>query len=449
MKNSKRLLALGLSAAMLLSCLTGCSSSSSDDTTSTDTSTTTSTSSTEAYGTSEYTASGLVFTGDVCEEIFGMPADTVIGTLNGEDLTLLDLAYWLTYDANVLAYYYYGTLDAIDWDSSYSDEYTYGEYIKQDALAVAVNYKLLETKALEAGLGLTDEQIAEVDETIQAYIESFGEALWDDAIDAGLIDESDFDDDAYTAWINAAGADDLENEVAIYVTTVAYLRYMSEVYMYYSNLEDYYFGEGGEYYPTDEDIAQYCEDEGYYAAQSILFMSLVDDDGEGYNYSEMDDEQKAKLEAKAQAALEDILSSDDPVATFEAYQEESDDTGSNSAGASYTFQDGDMVDEYYEAVASLEIGEISAELVVSDSYGYFIVMRVAVPADSVPVYYSNYGYSYSVSYLYTNSAFTTLISQWTDDSEIVTNEVFDSLDMTTFCTNLLALEDVLYPSSDE
>ncbi len=440
MKEMKRFLAAGLSVGLLVSSLAGCGNSSSS---------TSGTSESESTGTSNesaYTAAGYTYDGDVCEEIFGLPADTIIGSINGENLTLLELAYWLTYDTNILAYYYYGSLDSITWDDAYSDEMTMEDYVKEDALAIAVNYWLIENKAEELGLELTEEQSAAVDETMQGYVDSFGETLWDNAVSDGTINEDDYDDDAKAEWIQAAGEDDIINEAAIYVTTVDYLRYMNEIYYLYNNIQDYYFAEGGEYEPTDEDVAQYAEDEGYVCAQSILFMSLEDEDGNTVDYADMDDDQKAELKAEAQAALDAILASDDPDATFEEYQVESDDTGSNTAGATYTFQDGDMVDEYYEAVTSLEVGDTCAELVESEDYGYFIVKRCAVSSDAIPVYYSSYGYSYTIEYLYINDAFGTMISDWTEDAEIETNELFDDISMSAFSINLLALEEALYPS---
>ena len=435
MKNKlKRILAFGLSAALLVSGLAACSSGS------------------DASADTEETEAAVsgTYDGDVCEEIFGLSADTVIATVDGEDLTLLNIAYWLTYDTNILAYYYYGSLDTIEWDDAYSDDMTMAEYVMEDALAIAVNYKLIDMKAEELGLELSDEQVAEVDEIMQEYVETFGETLWDEAVSDGTIDEDDYDDEAKEAWIQAAGEADLINEAAIYVTTVDYLRYMNEIYELYSNIQDYYFGEGGEYEPTDEDIAQYIEDEGYVCAQSILFMTIEDEDGNTVDYADMDDDQKAQLKEEAQAALDDILSSDDPDETFNSYQEASDDTGSNTAGSTYTFQDGDMVDEYYEAVIELEEGETAAELVESESYGYFIVKRCTVEADSVPVYYSSYGYTtYTIEYLYINDSFGNMISAWNSDAEVVTTDVFDEIDMDSFSANLLALEEELYPSETE
>lgn len=437
-KNFKRILTVGLAAGLLVSSLAGCSSDTADETAS-DSSDSDSSTTSSAYDTYE---------GDVCEEILGLPAETVIGTVDGEDLTMLDLAYWLTYDTNILAYYYYGSLDSISWDDEYSDDMTMADYVKEDALTIAVNYKLIDLKCQELGLELTEDQEEYVDELMDDYVVSFGEALWDEAVEDGTIDEDDYDDDEKDAWIQEAGEADLINEAAIYVTTVDYLRYMNEIYQMYSNLEDYYFGEGGEYEPTEEDLEQYIEDEGYVASQSILFMTLEDEDGESVDFSDMDDDQKAELKAEAQAALDDILSSDDPDTTFGEYQEErSDDTGATTAGATYTFQDGDMIDEYYDAVVALEEGEMCAELVESEDYGYFIIKRCAVEADDVPTLYADYGYT--IEYLYINDSFGTMLNTWNSEAEVETNDLYDDIDLESFSANLLELEETLYPSDDE
>jgi hypothetical protein len=317
--------------------------------------------------------------------------------------------------------------------------------VKQDALSIAVNYMVLEQQAKELGLELTDEQQASVDSTMDSYVTSFGTTLWDAAVEDGTVVEDDYDDEAKAAWIQEQGEADLQNEVAIYGTTVDYLRYMAEIYQYYTAIQDSYFSEDT---VTDDTMAGYVEDNSYYCAKSILFMNTTDADGNTVAYADMDDDQKAALKEEAQAALEDILSSEDPDAKFDEYQaNRSDDTGSNYEGGYYLFTDGDMVDEYYQAVAALEVGDISAELVESENYGYFIVARLAVDYDDVPIDYSSNGYS--LRDLYISESFGNLIDQWNDEADIVTNETFDSLDMASFATNLQALADKLYPSDEE
>jgi hypothetical protein len=422
MNELKRMLAVGASAALLLGSLAGCSGS-----------------------TTDQADSDAVTVEDACMEIFGLPGDTVVATINGQDLLLSEYSYWLSYDANMLGYYYYGSLDAISWDDTYTDDQTVADFVKQDALSIAVNYMVLEQQAKELGLELTDEQQASVDSTMDSYVTSFGTTLWDAAVEDGTVVEDDYDDEAKAAWIQEQGEADLQNEVAIYGTTVDYLRYMAEIYQYYTAIQDSYFSEDT---VTDDTMAGYVEDNSYYCAKSILFMNTTDADGNTVAYADMDDDQKAALKEEAQAALEDILSSEDPDAKFDEYQaNRSDDTGSNYEGGYYLFTDGDMVDEYYQAVAALEVGDISAELVESENYGYFIVARLAVDYDDVPIDYSSNGYS--LRDLYISESFGNLIDQWNDEADIVTNETFDSLDMASFATNLQALADKLYPSDEE
>ncbi len=420
MNNLKRILAAGVSAALLLSSLAGCSTG----------------------GTESEEGSGVI---DACMEIYGLPGDTVAATVNGEDLLLSEVSYWLSYDANMLGAYYYGSLDAIGWDDTYDEEQTVADFTKSDALNIAVNYMVLEQKAKEIGVELTGDQVAAVDETMSSYVTSFGQTMWDAAVADGTVVEDDYDEDAKAAWIQENGEADLINEVAVYGTTTDYLRYMAEIYQLYAGIQDYYFPADA---VTDEVMAQYVEDNLYYAAKSVLFMNSTDAEGNTVAYSNMDDDQKAALKAEAQAALDEILASDDPEAALEGYQESrSDDTGSNVAGSSYTFMDGDMVEEYTAAIAALGEGEIGAELVESDNYGYFIVMRLPVDYDSVPVYYSSY--SYTLKDLYVSEAFGNMITEWNSSAEVVTADAYANIDMATAITNLIALGEKLYPSETE
>lgn len=418
MDNLKRVFAAGASAALLLSSLAGCS------------------------GGGETTPSGDEGIADACQEIYGMSGDTVVATVNGQDLLLNQISYWLSYDANMLGAYYYGSLDAIGWEDAYTEEQTVAEFVKDDALNVAVNYMVLEQKAKELGIELTEEQTAAVEETMNSYVTSFGQTMWDNAVADGTVVEDDYDEDAKAAWIQENGEADMVNEVAVYGTTSEYLRYMAEIYQLYAGIQDYYFPADS---VTDEVMAQYVKDNQVYAAKSVLFMNTTDAEGNTVAFTDMDDNQKADLKAEAQAALDDILAAEDPEAKLEEYQaNRSDDTGSATAGASYTFMDGDMVDEYTAGVAALEEGQIGAELIESADYGYFIVMRLPVDYDSVPISYSSY--NYTLKDLYVSQSFGDMITEWNETAEVEPKDVYTNLDMTSFSTNLAALGEKLYPS---
>lgn len=415
MDNLKRVLAAGMSAALLLSGLAGCS------------------------GGAKTEENGVK---DACQEIYGLPGDTVVATINGQDLLLSQISYWLAYDANMLGAYYYGSLDAIGWDDSYTEEQTVAEFVKEDAMNIAVNYMVIEQKAKELGIELTEDQTAAVEETMNSYVTSFGQTMWDNAVAEGTVVEADFDEDAKNAWIQENGAADMENEVAVYGTTVDYLRYMAEIYQLYAGIQDYYFPADS----VDDDVmAQYVKDNLYYCSKSVLFQNTTDAEGNTVAFSSMDDDQKAALKAEAQAALDEILAAENPEAKLEEYQESrNDDPGSATAGASYTFMDGDMVEEYTSAVAALEEGQIGAELVESSTYGYFIVMRLPVDYNSVPISYS--GYNYTLKDLYVSETFGNMITEWNETAEIEIKDAYTNIDMAAFAANLAALGEKLYPT---
>jgi len=101
-----------------------------------------------------------------------------------------------------------------------------------------------------------------------------------------------------------------------------------------------------------------------YDTSHILF-SFTKQDG-----TKMSDEEKAELKTKAEAVLTRALSGED---FAQLAQENSDDTATATEGGKYTmYMDDYTVDAYANAVASMQVGEISATLVESP-YGYHII----------------------------------------------------------------------------
>ena len=101
-----------------------------------------------------------------------------------------------------------------------------------------------------------------------------------------------------------------------------------------------------------------------YDTSHILFKT-VDDSG-----NELSDEEKAKVEEKAKAALARALAGED----FAALAKElSEDAGTKENGGQYKmYMDGNTYTEYADAVKNLEVGAITTTLVKSQS-GYHII----------------------------------------------------------------------------
>ena len=152
-------------------------------------------------------------------------------------------------------------------------------------------------------------------------------------------------------------------------------------------LQDKYFGEGTQGYPTDAEVKTYAEDElGYYRAKHILLLTkdmtqtVTNDDGTT-GYAPLDDETIAQKKAKADELLQQLRASDDPIALFDQLMNEnSEDTGLAANPDGYTTSKGAMVPEFEQAALALKDGEISG--IVESVYGYHIILRLPLnPSD--------------------------------------------------------------------
>ena len=78
------------------------------------------------------------------------------------------------------------------------------------------------------------------------------------------------------------------------------------------------------------------------------------------------------------ALLAQLQAEEDPSELFDKLMEEhNEDTGEPKEG--YTFGPGEMVDEFYDGTAALEVGQVSG--IVESPYGYHIILRVE---DDIP-----------------------------------------------------------------
>lgn len=106
-----------------------------------------------------------------------------------------------------------------------------------------------------------------------------------------------------------------------------------------------------------------------YDTSHILF-SFTDDTGVS-----LDDTAKAALKTEAEAVLARARNGEDFAALA---QEFSDDTGTAADGGKYMlYMDGNTVEEYQNAVTTMQAGEVKAEL-VETSYGYHIIKLNAI-----------------------------------------------------------------------
>ncbi len=264
--------------------------------------------------------------------------------LSGEFITIGDEVLDMSI-ANAYVYsmksQYESILGTDMWDSEMSEGYTYGDWLKDNVVNQALQLAVLDSKADEYNVTLSDEDKA----TAEQYTTEFMESV------------SDEDKAAY--GFTQEGIQDLFERTLL----------ANNVYTAVLETIDVEL--------TDEE-KETCENR---TVQHILISTMdttkTDENG---NEVEMTDEEieayKAERKALAEEVLQKALSGED----FEALSEE---YTSENAGFEFTFDrngysvssGSSMVEPFYTAAWNLEEGEITDALVESD-YGYHIIKCV-------------------------------------------------------------------------
>ena len=181
----------------------------------------------------------------------------------------------------------------------------------------------------------------------------------------------------------------------------------------YQALNDYYFGENGVNTPSDEDIQKYYED-NYITAKHILITTVDPASGE----TKRTDEEAKK---EAQSILDRINAGEDFDTLMNQYSE---DTGLSNNPNGYTFTEGQMVDEFYNAAKALQEGEVSG--LVKSQYGYHIIKRCELNQDEfenmrdaiIAAVASEKGTAGSID---------EMMQQWIDEADIQTTDAYDEI----------------------
>ncbi len=390
---SKKLLALLLALAMMLSLLTGCGDSSApaaeeedaasdaaEDETAED-------ASVEEDASAEEEEPALT---EVPAEAYddvvayltdgAITKDDVVITVDGLDIPAGVYFNWLStcYMNMAYNYYYYGaTLDVTEVLDEATGT-TVADYFVDQAGMLAEMYTLVGQKAREAGLTLTEEQTTE--------LEGLG--------------------DTYTADILLYYATTLEALEQTYIDSQLVL-----------TLRDHLYGEGGELEPTQETLADYCSASGCYNCRYILQRTdeLEEDDTEG----------RAAKQQQAQELYDQLkeVSADELETKFAELQAEYNDDGNTDP---FTFDEtSSLVSGFREKLAEMEEGEIG--LTEETDYGYFVILRLPYDLDSLKD-------------TYIEQAYNTQITEWMDSADIQMSDALVNLDAVACLQRMVDLQ---------
>ena len=394
MKLQTKLIALLLTAAMILS-LTACSNSTETEPDGTPEISDSTAAPETTDGTSVPEATDSVLPDDfvpdpnvedLCLAAADIPGDFELLTVNGQPVSARMYLYWLAYSISETEsnmYSYYGM--ALDW----SEEMGLAEYVMEDALNATLMYTVIPQKAKELGYGLTADQIAEFD--------------------------------AYTAeTITAMGGEDGFNESLrmLGLDRDTYLDINRTSYYYQQILSGMFAGR-----PTDSDIETYIEENDILSAKHILLLTV-----DMSTYQPLSDDMIAQKKTTAEDILKQLQESDDLAADFDALmQEYSEDTGLVANPDGYTFGPGEMVTEFEDGTRALEYGQISG--IVESPYGYHIILRQEPDAASL--------YDSVLSSLINGQ-----INTWISEADVVLTDEYNDLDPQLFYEKFMAYQTV-------
>ncbi len=310
-------------------------------------------------------------------------SETVIATVNGENLYWDEYKYWL---ASSLIYGGYDPSSETDWDEELYEGFTFADYVKMDALDSVKLYRAVNSKAREMNISLTEEDIANINDVINSQSAQFET------------------EEEYKQYLK----DNYLSEELI--------RYLLESSCYYYNIFVDIYGANGEKL-SDDDVYSFADEYQVLRAKHILMSNK---DGEGNTLSDEEMEEKLNNLVRMKAAIE---ASDDPVETFHSVMvENSEDPGVVSNEDGYQFTTGYMASSFEETINGLKDYEISD--IVDIGYGYSLIMRLPLDPEQQLLSYMGSG---SLRYSAANAAFQNLTGTWSSELEVVPADALNDL----------------------
>lgn len=386
---SKRLGALALALVLALSALSGCGgksggSSASGSGGSSDNS---------SGGSSQAADMDLSQITDPYLAVSGLAADEVVITAGDSEIPAADCLYWLNRIIGSYFSQFGGAMTTLPWDTELEEGLTFGQYILNQAVEMAVFHSMLRQLAQAEGLS--------PDPSIASDMNSDY---------AGKVAQADGDE---TRVIHALWADLLTKELLTKLTENSDL---------YDQLQELYYGENSGSYPTDAEVNAYLDENGYFRVKHILLMTV-----DQATNQPLEEAETARKKAAADDLLAQLRAAEDPIALFDRLMNEySEDGGLLTNPDGYIFDaSSSLVGGFREATLALAVGEISG--VVETDYGYHIMLRLPIdPAD------------------YRDECVSELMGKRIDAERdrlgVVRTGALDKLDVGSFWTNMQSLQ---------
>ena len=332
--------------------------------------------------------------------------ETVIGSVDGHDVSWAEYSYWLCNMGHQAESYLsmmalYG--QNVSWDDKMSseNEQTFAEYVVSLAQNCLRELVSVESVAAENGVAIDesdeDALAAQLAEDIVLYC---GEGATEEDFNAYLAENSE--DRAMYDRMNRA-------------TFLIQKTY------------DTLYGENGEKV-TEEEALAYLADNDYLCASHILFMTI-----DMNTYESLDEASIALKLAQAEAVsaeLRGIEDTEERVKRFAELKElYCEDSGKTAYPEGYLFTAGTMVEEFEDGVNALAEYEVSEPIL--SPYGYHVIMRLPLSAE-MTMEYSDEGLPLSARSICANEQFSVMMNSRIDAAVLTLTDEAAALDLTAF-----------------
>lgn len=336
------------------------------------------------------------------------PAETVVGTVNGADVTWMEYFYWLNYYVDYVQQFaaQYGViLDG--WaanDLSGTD--TNAQVVIMNAQRDVIQDHAVLSEMEARGVALTEDDTA----TLQSVLEQNADTITGDGDGTATEEEMAAFDEYLLSEMNVDRA---------------FFDQMNEISMLTDDGFIAEYGANGEMM-ADEDVLAFAEENGLMAAKHILIMTVDPETMEA-----LSDEEIAEKAQRAQDLLAQLQAVGDDqeamIALFdELTAEYTEDTGYEYYPDGYVFAEGQMVSAFEDAVK--ELGEYELSGVVESEYGYHIVLRIPIDPDAIIGTDSN-GNDSTLRFAAAYQAYLDEMQSWVDEAEVVWYEGFEEPDL--------------------
>ena len=336
------------------------------------------------------------------------PGDMVVATVNGDEVTWMEYFYWLNYYTQyVLSLTQQYGIVISDWNGhDLSETDTNAEVIIMNAQMIITEDHVVKDEADKRGIVFDEADEAE----ITSLIEQNADAILGDG--DGVASEEELA--SFQSYLNSGM--NLNEELFRALVSASLLSqklFESEYGVQGANL-------------TDEETLAFAEENGIMAAKHILLASIDTETREPLSDEEIaEKKQRAEdLSAELSALVGDPEALE---ARFdELTAEYTDDNGYAAYPDGYVFSEGEMVQQFEDAVKAMEVGELSG--VVESDYGFHIILRIPVDPDGIIGTDSN-GNDVPLRYAAATRQFSAQLMALEDAAEVVWSEGFETPDM--------------------